>query len=261
MTQLFKKKVNIRDLCYRMPDGEYRNRVIQICNNAGINNVELYFAPRRIILGINGFAQAKLFGDNTLVLTEDCIELDFDMVAAIVGHEAIHLKYKDGTILSSVRRIMAFSGIVILFFSYVALIDAISKILPLVGNILTVVSLPFMVLFELGLIIFLLVDNRRYWYQIQELKADRLSCSIEGVSRKGMLKLLWELRKMEKSWFTELPWYKKMYIRYFDFEAHPCSKRRIKLIEKYQDWSIRDYAYHLGVMIKWFFTFRGWTGI
>ncbi len=255
MLSLFTKH---QDYGYPITDMNLQNNINTLSKAANINNLE----ARMIDLDyINAFAQSKLIGNNILYLTPPCIkELSPEQLNAIIGHELMHFKGRDGTFLDHIKRFVGSLCIIVVFVAYVIAVDWIAKMLPTIGLIITILTLPLILVYVVSMLIFLIIDDRRYWYQIKEIKADRLACTIPGVSKDSMVSLLKRL-KLESSDFQNLPWYKKMFYRYLMIMEHPCLERRIHLIENYRKWSILDYISHSFAMAKWFFSGKGWIGM
>ncbi len=238
------------------PYSPLRNSIYNLCIRAGLTNVELFLSNQKII---NGFAKASR-KTNSIALTEGCLELTWPEIKAIVGHEIIHIKYKDNTFIAVIWRILGGIFLLAVLIFYILIIQLINNFLPVVGVVITVVTLPFILLYEISMLIFLVIDNRRYWYQIQELRADRLACELPDIELSGMLALLRSAAVRESDWFNNLYWYKKVYYRYFLLLEHPSAKHRYKLIRKYRKWSFLEYGFHLFQITKWFFTGKGWNG-
>lgn len=243
---------------YDFPYIQLRSDIFKLCHQAGVTNVELFLTNEK---SINGYARANYIKPNSITLTEGCLGLTWPEIAAIVGHEIVHIKYKDNTIMAVIWRIVGGLLLIFLLIVYILLIQVVGDLSPIAGEVLTILTLPIVILYEISMLVFLTIDNRRYWYQIQELRADRLACELHGVKRSAMLDFLEKEVVREESWFKKLYWYKKIYYRYFILLEHPSAKHRLKLINNYRKWSFVDYGIHILQVTKWFFSGKGWNGL
>ncbi|MGG4457818.1 M56 family metallopeptidase [Brevibacillus porteri] len=239
------------------PNTKLKEAIYELCSSAGMLDVELYLCREK---QINGYAKARLIGPKSIVISEGCLHLEWEEIAAIIGHEIVHLRLKDTTALSALWRIIGVLTIIFVFIGYMLLLELLYYLFPLIGNLFGIISLPIVLMYEIGMLTFMIIDNRRYWYQIQELRADRLSCQLPGVTLEGAIKVLKKLKAQEDNLFENLSWYQKLFLRYFIVTEHPSIDRRISLLEKYKKWSLIDYIIHYFQITKWFFFGRGWNG-
>lgn len=251
------------------PDEDMRNqyeaiRVAErLIDDSNVKNVSLKVDND---FYINAYAEYDEIHDTGLItLTKGCLQLPIDEVAAIVGHELIHIKRKNGCRIKGSktdRKRRFLGGVFILLHIFIISIvisyfennfGGYGKLIVLIGA-----------LFTLGLFVFLFIyfaiDTRRFWHQIDELICDNEACMFEGVSKKGMLNLLVRLDS-QGEFFKNVPWFLKFYTRYYELLEHPCTKQRIKNIKKFRKWKIIDYYKHGVVMIKWLLTGKGWAGV
>lgn len=186
-----------------------------------------------------------------IILTEGALSLPIEEVKAMLGHELIHFEV-DGKMSLHKRKILFFISLYVILAFLLLIIFFFRH-----ANSLVKLILIFLFLFFLCYFIFYSgVMPERYLYQFSELKCDRLACTLNGVSREGMISLLKRgkvsKRKKEK-------WYLKMARRYFLFDDHPNISFRIKLIENYRKWSILDYILLPTHLIKQLILGKGWN--
>lgn len=224
-----------------------------LCNRNGIKKPELMVCSE--LPGIAFVDPRK----GNMYVHEECSHMESDVLTALVGHELIHWKCKDDTL----RIIFVDSAIqiafIVLFAFFVKLTEIMFDILPLLGAILGLLIIPLMLILLFILIVPSSMETVRYWWQVKELRADRLACELNGVSESGMVKLLRLLRSYNPVGVNKR-WHDKIHTRYFKKAPHPSINRRIFLIENYRKWSISDYFIHGFIMSKWFFTGKGWNG-
>ncbi len=237
-----------------MPDGRFRDLAEKICISANIGYLNLYFID---IIGTNAFTfKNKKRKQQGIIFTKSCETLTDNEIAALVGHEVAHLKNGDFDIIEKLRRIIGFIIVFAGFGISIAILNLLSQVF-IVGIILVIIIAPIIIIYEIAMLIFLSIDDRRLWKQIQEIRADRAACTYDGVTHEGMISLL---KKLKDENNEKIVWYKKIYIKYFKIMEYPCLERRIYLIENYKKWSILDYYLHAGQMFKWFITGKGWIG-
>ena len=102
--------------------------------------------------------------------------------------------------------------------------------------------------------------DQRYWYQIAELRADRLATQIYTGERMAFINF-WKtydekIRSVENKENLIYSYYKK----YIKVEAHPSMIVRMKLIEKRSKWYRWEYIEHILRIWKWRVTNKGWNG-
>ncbi len=237
-----------------MPDGRFRDIAEKICISANIGYIDLYFID---IIGINAFTfKDKKNKRKRIIFTKSCETLSDNEIAALVGHEIAHLKNGDFDIIEKLRRSLGFIIVLAGFAISIIILSLLSQVY-IAGIILTIVIVPVIIIYEVAMLIFFSIDDRRLWKQIQEIRADRVACTFEGVTQIDMISLLKKIKEQNNE---KIAWYNKIYIKYFKVMEHPCLERRIYLIEKYKKWSILDYYLHAGQMFKWFITCKGWIG-
>lgn len=234
------------------------NYMKQFCIDAGVDNIPVKLYDE---MDINGGMEynVKTRKPTAIALTKGCLRLNIRMIAAIMGHEIAHLKNKDYRKESLLIFKLYLTGTLI-FVLYLECMDILTYLMPTIGNIISIITFPFILVYFVGMLFYYNVNGKRYLYQIQEIRADRVGCEMKGVTKDGMLELLYSLKE-SNCWFYKLKWYKRIYIRYFELVEHPCIDYRIKLIKNYRKWSMIDYFKHALQVIKWFFTGKGWIGM
>ncbi|WP_307206332.1 M48 family metalloprotease [Paenibacillus harenae] len=243
---------------YDFPYTPLRSYLYNLCNRAGLTNVDLFLSSQE---SINGFARANHIKSNSITLTKGCLELPCSEIAAIVGHEIVHIKYKDNTYMAVMWRIVGGLFLSTLLIAYITLIQLVNNFWPITGEIISILTLPIVIIYGCSMFVFLTIDNRRYWYQIQEIRADRLACELPDIEHSAMLAFLRNEVVREEEWFKKLYWYKKIYYRYYELLEHPSAKHRFKLINNYKKWSLVDYGAHMVQVTKWFLSGKGWNGL
>lgn len=194
-----------------MPDGRFRDLAEKICISANVGYLNLYFID---ILGINAFTyKDKKRKKQGIIFSESCETLTDNEIVVLVGHEIAHLKNGYFDIIEKLRR---FIGFIIVFAGFgisIAILNLLSQIY-IVGTILVIIIAPFIIIYEIAMLIFLSIDDRRLWKQIQEIRADRTACTYEGVTHEGMISLL---KKLKDENNDKIVWYKKIYMKYSTF--------------------------------------------
>lgn len=240
-------------------DKQKKILIEEICYDQGLTNYSIQVSKND---DINAWASSNFSGTQHLLsFTKGSLMLDSNKFVALVGHEIVHLRKKDTTIIAFIRRVIAASLIVAIFLLCLILFQVIVENFTLLGDIIFIIGFPLLFLYSVCMFIFITIDNRRFWFQIDELRADRLSCRVKYVEKSAVINLLLDLKTQEEARFNNLFWYEKMYKRYFELMDHPCLERRIKLIENYKEWSIFDYLIHSWTITKWFFSGKGWIGM
>ena len=247
---------------YKLQDPVIEEKIRTICKKVNIEIKEIYINP---IHKVNAEVKTVFFSRKyNILITKKSITLNDALLTAIIGHELGHIKKKD--IICFIIPIpqdwiiwtcvtLGIIGIQILFN---ILLDKIF-FLP---HVLRTTCLYIVLFFLFNWFVLFTIDIRRYWYQIQEIRADRYACDMLGVPPEDMISLLKILEKKQKSKksIANLSWYKKIYEKFFMISEHPCIEQRIKLLENYRKWSFKEYISHAIRMGKWLFTGRGWTG-
>lgn len=237
-------------------DSQKKNIIKEVCL---IENEEIIYLVDEKEKEINAWVSSE-GGSHSITFTMGSLELDNEEFRALVAHEFIHIKRRDATHKAKFRRITLNIIMVLVFLMILLIYEILYKYFPSISVYLLLI-IPLILFYGVSLFIFVNIDNRRFWYQIDELYADRFSCEIENVNRDSVLSLLRKLKKQEQKKFDEYYWSEKMYYRYFILTDHPCVDRRIHLIEKRQKWGLKDYISHLWIITKWFFTGKGWNGM
>ena len=177
-----------------------------------------------------------------------CMEMSWEKLSAVLGHELAHIIRKNNTNIDKLRRI--FGGMVIfsipvvsMYIAYILELymnNTLGTLLTLIFGLISLVSFFYM-------IVYFSFDSIRFWLQIDEIYCDRKACDFIGVKPEYVAEALKEISfNMEDN--TQSKWYDKFYISYYMILEHPCLKYRIKLMEEYKKWSVFEYIKHLNVM-------------
>lgn len=191
-----------------------------------------------------------------VVISPKCMELPEDELCALLEHEIMHVVNKDDGTLELFREIIR-NALMILGLIVICCFMGVAVKIPVIGILLVILVGAFLLVYVILMIIFVCIGERYIWEQMKEIRADRMACEINGVTKAGMLNLLKRLQKENK---ISLSWIDRIHMKYYRVEPHPCIERRIYLIENYRKWSIEDYFIHTIQAMKWFFTGKGWTG-
>jgi Zn-dependent protease with chaperone function len=246
---------------------ELQNDIKNMCDKLNINDIDVTVTDE---LNINAYAKVTKYTRPKLQITTGlCNSLmnrypsDPDkyneMIKFIIGHESIHIKYKDPINIIKRQKVAAACnmGIYIIFILIMFAATKISSFLFLLGII------PFFYLVFFGKTI----SDIRYWEQMSELRADRYGLKISGVPLDRFI-TFWtfperERQEKQQSQFIDSSniVYKYL-IRYVENEAHPSLERRVNAMRRrYPKWGLIDYIQQLFVILYWrFIARRGWNG-
>lgn len=232
--------------------------VVNMCKKLKISNVKIDILKDRSIkietymdeCGIPHIGVSYQFIE--ILRSEDNAK---DILLYTIGHELAHIYYKDFNNIKRRRKISCFVYLVsylfciLLFFVVLKFSVGIEVILYLV--------LCFLILQKLFFEVFC---DQRYWYQIAELRADRLATQIYTGERMAFINF-WKtydekIRSVENKENLIYSYYKK----YIKVEAHPSMIVRMKLIEKRSKWYRWEYIEHILRIWKWRVTNKGWNG-
>ena len=190
--------------------------------------------------------------ENKIIITEGLLRLPIEEVKAAIGHEIIHLKINSKN-KGKYSKIKFFLKLYSVYF-LIAIVTGLSKRFSIM---LFLIFLIILLIFCFIFLFYHLLIPERYLYQFEELKCDRLACSLNGVTKEGMLNLLIRLEKYQNR--KKYIWYKEIIYRYFLFDAHPNIKYRIKKIEKYHKWSVLEYIKFPFYMFIRLLEGKGWN--
>lgn len=190
-------------------------------------------------------------GRKEIILTEGALSLPIEEIKAMLGHELIHFEVDDKITLNK-RKFLLFISLYFFFVCFLLFIFFFRHANVWIKAVLELFFAFFLVFFTF----YCAVMPERYLYQFSELKCDRLACTLNNVSREGMISLL-KRGKMSKR--KKEKWYLKMARRYFLFDDHPNISFRIKLIENYRKWSILDYIILPTHLVKQLIIGKGWN--
>lgn len=173
-------------------------------------------------------------------------------IKTVLAHEMVHLVYYDqDNMKKNVRTIV----VLVSTFIYFTLLILAYIFLKLgmweAGFFIMIMETVYLLMSKI-------YTDKRYWIQIQELRADKIGSAISGVSWEQMKQfyvLLWDTEKEE----TEdkiLMYYQK----YFRIDAYPAYKRRMKVMENPRKWGIFYYIWLAIEIRKGLWKRQGWYG-
>ena len=249
-----------------MPAGEdYSTELFdKLCENVGLNGVSLWeidekrIGARAVVkkMPLKRGMIRKTMKVTMIQITTGALLLPREELSALLAHELMHIVNGDNGGMEIFRQIIA-SGIAILGVQVICLIFELVAKIPVVGELLSFGVIIFSLIYMLVVLFLVTIGDRYVWEQIKEIRADRMACEVEGVTREGMVRLLRRLQKEPK---TKMDWIDKIHFNYYVVEEHPCLEHRIFLIENYKKWSVLDYYKHVFQVFKWVFTGKGWRG-
>ncbi|WCT57437.1 M48 family metalloprotease [Paenibacillus kyungheensis] len=246
------------DNCEHLRNPKLEDLIVKMCLEQGINKIDIDLINNS--KEINAQASSKLRSrQHQISITKKSLDLEYNTVIALVAHEIFHLKFMDTTVIANLKRVLNNLCLFVSFIVFVQFLNFISEYLSFY-NFLTLIFCLIALLYFILMMIFLLIDNRRFWNQIQELKADRFASQLSNVGAREYIKLLHILKSQEDYHWANYTWYQKIYFKYFLILDHPSIDRRIYLIENYKKWTYMDLTKHLFLMMKWFLTGKGWIG-
>ncbi len=209
--------------------------------------------PYRLLMkqssSINAYADLE---QRQIVITKGCFTLSIEEMKAMIAHEIIHLTMNEKMPLAK-RKKRIFILLYLIFFSFIPLAVCIKHFAPTYK----ILFLLLLFLFLFYFLFFHVVMPERYLYQLEELKCDRLACTLEGVTQEAMLSLLKKLKTLV--FLPQEPYYLKIIRRYLLLEDHPNMRFRIQQIQHYHAWSIRDYLKLPLHLIKQLCLGKGWN--
>ncbi|MEB4782132.1 M56 family metallopeptidase [Paenibacillus jamilae] len=260
---IFKKKYILEKLDCTLceEDNHFKKKFNNLCKNAGLKDIELFFFE-----GSDkgwGYALFNPFFSkekhSVFLSSYWCNKFNPDEVTALMAHELMHIKNKDGGVTSLFRPISFIITLLVsyMLFGYLGIFVVVD--IPFVGALIAIIYVLLTIPVIL-LMIYLMTDMHGFWEQLSEIKADRYSCEIEGVTRDGLISLLTKLKRLDDKDLATYKWYEKIVLRYKVRPTHPNLEYRIRLIEHYKRWSVKDYFLLILSTIKWAVTGKGWNG-
>ncbi len=159
-----------------------------------------------------------------IVLSRSCFEnLSWEQIAAVIGHELMHIKLLNGSNWDRLRNIAGGVVLFILMILSLFLLTIFEKYFGIIGVLLEIVFAFITIAVFLYWLLYSSINSNRYWGQIYELMCDRKACELNGVTAEGMKSLLEYLYNNFKE-FNKYKWYFKYYYKYFVVLEHPCLK-------------------------------------
>lgn len=173
-----------------------------------------------------------------------------DILLYIIGHKLAHVYYDDfNNIAKRVKKsyFIYFVGMMIIICIALFIEDAFVQNIGLV-------------LLLIHCFIFNVICDKRYWHQIAELKADRLSVQIYNGEKTFLIDFWKEYDKNKDSKRKKENAIYEYYKKYIKIESHPSMTRRMELLEKRNKWHRWEYFEHMLLICKWRITNKGWNG-
>lgn len=186
------KKRFLKNIDIKIDDGLslWKDEIQSMCMKLEIRNVDLSMVNRN---GIS-FATSSLQGRNNALIVIDSFALEdfrqyvgeeacFFIVKFMIGHELAHIRERDS--LNWTMRKSLFFYFVILFVTcgltmLISCLVEYHEIFTIAFNVFLFLSALLMIY---GILIqFKLCDDKQYWDQIQELRADRTGFQLSGIS-------------------------------------------------------------------------------
>lgn len=232
--------------------GGIEKDVVNMCKKLGILNVKI-----SILEDSNIKIETTIDEDGTphIGVSYQFVQILYsensakDILLYTIGHELAHIYYND---FKNIRRRIKTSC-----FAYFISLLLVLLMLLIKMYLIQYLELALLIFHNL---IFKIICDERYWYQIAELRADRLAMQIYD-GEKTVFINFWkrydeESRSKEKSKNAIYNYYRK----YIKIEAHPSMIRRMELIEKRERWHSWEYIEHMLLIWKWRVTNKGWNG-
>ncbi|MCH5252775.1 MAG: M48 family metalloprotease [Lachnospiraceae bacterium] len=230
-----------------------KDEIVNMCYRLNIQNLECKLSERSEV-GV----QTKIKEDNVpqveisnYFLNLICRDGAKTILLFTIGHELGHIYYKDWI---NIKKRMKRTNLIVLlgqvFFILIMLL------LAAVCPQLIIWIIP---LFLIEVTIGHVMCDIRYWEQIAELRADRLSIQICNGNKRVFTKFWKENSKRNDINKTNI--LSQFYRKYIKQEAHPSMYRRMELLEKREKWFWWEYIEHALVIIKWRVSNHGWNGV
>ncbi|WP_446898911.1 M48 family metalloprotease [Clostridium sp. LBM24168] len=248
-----------RNLYLMRWDNELRN----MCSTLGIKDISFYVEESE---EINAYAYVeKNKRPKITILTGFLLYLGkyynenilFDEIFKFtIGHELIHIYYKDPINVNN----QVLLGNLIYISIYIVMF-----IIIYLCNISRWMIIPAVILFFIEVFFGRIITDKRYWMQMNELRADRKGIAVSNSSIETF-KIFWKKSgkiKKEKNEFERINntnYVYQFYKRYIENEAHPSAIRRIHALNRYPKWNIVDYIQQVIVIRMWQLKGRGWNG-
>jgi Zn-dependent protease with chaperone function len=259
------KLISIQDNIYL---NKFTDEIKRMCEDLKIT--DLYVEMSVEINIDNAFALVTKYTRPKLQITQGLFESiadryshDFtkyyDLIKFVIGHELIHIQYKDQ--ISNIKRQKIAAACNLAIYIAVMLIAFAAIKFNLFLFLLDVIPFLYMVLFGKT------ISDIRYWEQMSELRADRYGLKISGVSLEQFI-TFWTFpervnqENRQRQFIDRSNFVYKYIKRYVENEAHPSLERRISAMKRrYQKWGMIDYIQQLFAILYWRFVVRrGWNG-
>ncbi len=239
---------------------EFSNEILQMCHKIGINDLDFIEIDYPIYTPFSVMNTQEYELDRPtiyvpleffLFLKENDKRINYkETVKIILAHEIIHIFYKDESGINKNIRIYALLQLlgwgIIIFLLFQE------------------VLLPGVIWIVYELLTSKILQDERYWGQIQELRADKKGISLSKTSVENFVNynglIHDELNMAMKNRMDEKNFFYKLYKKNIETVCHPSIRRRIEFIRRNTRWGISDYLY-LFIAIKGdIMRGKGWNG-
>lgn len=233
--------------------GEIKEDIVKMCKKLKISNVNIGLlecsGAIKIETGIDENQIPHIGVSYSFLQTLYTRDGAKDILLYIIGHELAHVYYDDfNNIAKRVKKsyFIYFVGMMIIICIALFIEDAFVQNIGLV-------------LLLIHCFIFNVICDKRYWHQIAELKADRLSVQIYNGEKTFLIDFWKEYDKNKDSKRKKENAIYEYYKKYIKIESHPSMTRRMELLEKRNKWHRWEYFEHMLLICKWRITNKGWN--
>lgn len=179
-------------------------------------------------------------------LNERLKDMTVPAVCFLLGHEMVHIYYKDTCDFENLTGILTLS-----FFFHVILCIGAGR----TGNPLLILIIFFSCVFWDCFPLRLWIDDRCR-KQIMELRADRVGMKVSRTSPETVCALFEIFESTENKKYTNVVYH--YYKTHIDVDEHMSIKRRKQEIMRGQKWGLLDYVRYMFIIQKNLILFKGW---
>ncbi len=228
------------------------NIVIKIEERSEIN---AYAITRKWDIPIIIFSTGMMRHLESLFNSHDEKTMD-NIFQLLFCHELIHVLKNDNIKIEKRAAYSVFFTIVFFTLLWILIIH-----IPVV-EIIELLSIP---VFLFQLIAMIIISDKRYWGQMSEFRADKISIKLTGISPEYFEIFFDSINKSEQeqefsSKIDDSNIFYKYYKREVEIEYHPNIEERIKVLKDDTPWGIIYYIKHAITIIKWRLNKKGWNG-
>lgn len=232
----------------------WNSELISMCNKIGINDVIINSVDSCDIVAYASMEKKKC----PEVMISRCFveglehELDaqdcYNIVKFILGHELIHIFYKDDR--AAIRyHVLAYFGTLAVFVGTIWTITHIQQSwIGTVGNMIILLDM-----------VFLMICQDRFWVQFCEIRADVLGIQFSRTAISDFIKLNEFYEDLVNSEKKDTNVIYKIYTAHISEKDHPSMNRRIKMLE-IGSWSYKHFLFLMYEIIRGIVKGEGWYG-